>query len=136
LENGDNVSTIILLDAFFNYKKAVSNIHNEINEKNNSNQISYDINYKYDPIIKPKLYKYKIVLFKTQQFIKDSLEQGDPSNLDNENKRYQYYTYNTFYNHLNDILSINKFKVIKMEPTHSSWVNNSKEILKICNKLT
>tara|TARA_B100000614_G_C14449789_1_gene453791 strand:- start:117 stop:977 length:861 start_codon:yes stop_codon:yes gene_type:complete len=130
LSIGDSVANIILIDSHFNYKKAALITGNHSSEKDN-------INYRYSPSFTHKLLQTNIVLFKALKALDSNTNSASQRDLvsENEYKIFKYYAEKTRSNHLDDILKYKKFKVKPMETTHESWINDTSQVIEICNEI-
>jgi len=127
---GDIIAKIVLIDAFFYYKKAALKINIQLSEINN-------INYKYCPLLDNKIFHTNIVLFKALKIVDPyfATNQNDVK-FENMYKICKYYVENTDSNHLEDLLKNKKFKVRVMDCNHNNWVHNDLQIINICNELS
>lgn len=128
---GHTVANIILIDSFFNYKTAVL--------ETNTKLIDIEpINYNYSPSLDFKL-TANVMLFKAvkadgvEKFL--SLNPNDPK-LKSAYKICKYYAETTKCNHLDKILKNQEFKVINMDYSHLSWIDNDAQVIKICNEIS
>ena len=123
-EKGNQVDKIVLLDPFFNYKKAVG--------KTNAHLDTVDeINYKYFPMVNKIKFHTKITLFKSSKIVDSKTSKENPSRY----KIYKYYAENTQCNHLDDLLECKNFKVKIMDHTHDSWIKDELQVKEICKEL-
>ena len=132
INTGDILGNIVLVDPFFNYKRALKETNTPLSEIDINN-----INYKYSPLVNSKILHKHIVLFKALRIEDINSIPVNESNIKSKNidNIYKYYAKNTVSNHLDDILKNKKFRVISMDCSHGAWVNNSLLIIKICNEL-
>jgi thioesterase domain-containing protein len=115
---GDNVENILIVDSFFNYKKAV------IETNTGTTEELSNINYKYLPGQNIDMDCSNIILFKAIRL------------ADNFDKISEYYTKNTIYNNLDTILKNNsKIKIVDVNDDHNSWIDNKFEVIKVSNTI-
>jgi amino acid adenylation domain-containing protein/non-ribosomal peptide synthase protein (TIGR01720 family) len=134
---GEKVSKLVLIDAFFNRQKA------SIRVTDPTKVVKNNINYKYLPKLNNEMSNFDIILFKAQGKIngqyKDDNEKINITHLkytmDVDREIINYYAQKTQSNHLDDILKSKKFRLIKMDANHISWINKENEIAKICKVL-
>ncbi|MHB9147992.1 MAG: thioesterase domain-containing protein [Candidatus Amoebophilus sp.] len=123
LDIGDVVENIILVDSFFNYKKAILAI--------NSQAWEHNINYKYSPCLNltAKMSEVNIVLFKAIKVREVYDDLADTPDL------FRYYVDNVKCNNWSEILPDKNFKIINMEDNHFDWIKNEAQVIEICKVL-
>jgi non-ribosomal peptide synthase protein (TIGR01720 family) len=124
LNTGDVVKNIILVDSFFNYKKAIS--------ATNTQSLAQGINYKYSPCLNTtaKMSEVNIVLFKALQVKKLYNIPAYTSDL------FRYYVDNVKCNHWSEILPDKNFKIINMDDdNHFDWIKNETQVIEVCKVL-
>ena len=116
---GEYIKDLILVDSFFNYKKADIIL-------NNTEEYADDINYRYSPTVENLDFFGKVVLFKAMKIEDFNNAFDEEGNLITQSDYdiYKYFAHNTSSNHLNEILPENKYKVIYMDSSHGSWIND------------
>lgn len=124
---GQKIQGLILIDPFFNSKEVAINLK----IKNRLSRKSY-INYKYSPLpLSTNNLVQNIILFKA---IKPPTREIFPlGNKTNDYEIFEYYAKNVPYNNLEQIISKEKFKIIRMDDSHFSWINNNLQLKRICD---
>ena len=131
----ENITNLILIDAFFNFKKVLKFTNSQIQESDKRN-----LNFKYLPPYSEKNFARNIVLFKSLRTVnlehisKYKEELGDIG-IETMRKVYEFYVKNTKFNNLNDLIKKEYFKTINMDCDHNSWMENNSVVSKICIEL-
>jgi amino acid adenylation domain-containing protein/non-ribosomal peptide synthase protein (TIGR01720 family) len=125
--NGDKVNKLVLLDSFFDFKRALKNIDGDFKEVGNN------INWKYQPQLTAALLDHtEIILFKALKV--PQLKQNDAISREAQ-KIIKYYTKQTKFNYLDTFLPNKKIRVISINADHDSWALDEFEIDKVCHEL-
>ena len=129
--NGDNIAKIILVDSYFNYKKAIKAQCHEFSPLINK-KLQKNINAKYQCNHGKYRTSAKIVLFKFSKVDKIKLE--DIAKYTDEKLLYKVHEalacyYNKIIdNHINDYVDCSAIKIIQLTSTHRTWVDSSKDV--------
>jgi N-(5-amino-5-carboxypentanoyl)-L-cysteinyl-D-valine synthase len=116
LENGESVNNLFLLDPYFNYKKAI----NKLSIKTLSN----DINYKYLPKFTTETLNLKITLFKSAKITKIHSKMQQEKKIRDGLKISNYFTLNTIFNNLDDLVSDDLINLVLINSDHDSLIEN------------
>ncbi|MBP9691731.1 MAG: amino acid adenylation domain-containing protein [Alphaproteobacteria bacterium] len=127
IHSGDKVANLILVDSFFNYKKVALKLGIQPPE--------FDINFKYNPILTNQVWEANTILFKASEIISTRNLEKFIMYGNKFEKTFKYYVQKTLYNHLDDFLPTNCFKVIQMDSDHLSWAKDYNQITKVCNAI-
>ncbi len=129
--NGDTIAKIILVDSYFNYKKAIKAQCHEfsplINKKLQKNiNAKYQCNHgKYRTSAKIVLFKFlKVDKIKLEDIAKDT----DEKLLYKAHEALACYYNKTIDNHINDYVDCSAIKIIQLTSTHRTWVDSSKDV--------
>lgn len=119
----DRVDNVLILDSFFNLKKAFNEINKTINE-----ELYGNINYIYNPSIHDTeiLNKTNLTLFKANKY--DVLDF-----IEGHQDFYKYYV-NSKSNNLETITNCN-VRLVNFDATHTNWTTNENELEKIINEI-
>jgi amino acid adenylation domain-containing protein/non-ribosomal peptide synthase protein (TIGR01720 family) len=132
---GSRVASLVLVDPYFNFKKAVNNIGENIYANDNAKN---NINYSYD--VRDQVYttNASVVLFKATQQVDDQNQYSSNNENDAEVRIFQKlssYYISTVDNHTSEFIKSNHFEVIDMESDHNNWVMNQTYVELIARKI-
>ena len=129
--NGDTIAKIILVDSYFNYKKAIKAQCHEFSPLINK-KLQKNINAKYQCNHGQYRTSAKIVLFKFLKVDKIKLEDiakdTDEKLLYKAHEALTCYYNKTIDNHINDYVDCSAIKIIQLTSTHNTWVDSSEDV--------